>query len=237
MIVQQSSQAQLQNPPQVEMRFLSSCHYKGEGVVLDMQYNHDGSLLAIACSNGELCIYDLVQDNKKTPLCCFKDHKGGILKLTWSLPQLGRYLASCSIDKSINVYEINVEGNTRRHCIQLNCIPVSMAFCPWDEKLVLVVGLSNGELQVYGEDFEGSSTVPDAHLMSINCVSWSNEIVVSNQRIQWVKKTLTNVEIYMPNDTLPLLATVSSDRKLHIWRIDLDSLKLFKVAETVAHEK
>jgi WD40 repeat protein len=116
----------------VDVKYCGSCQYKGEGVVLDMQYNHDGSLLAIAYSNGDLCIHDLMQENRKTPIFCFKEHKGGILKLAWSLPQLGRYLASCSIDKNINIHEINTEGNLKPHTIQLNCIPVSIAFCPWD---------------------------------------------------------------------------------------------------------
>lgn len=73
------------------------------------------------------------------------------------------------------------------------------------------------------------SQAPDAHSMSINSVCWSNEIVVSNQRIQWVKKSLTNVEISVPSDAMPILATVSSDKTLVIWKVELESLQLRKL--------
>lgn len=121
---------QPQQPP-VEMKFVSSYDHNEEGVVLDMQYNHDGTLLATAYSSGKLSVYDLVQESKKAQIC-FADHKGGILKVSWSLPQLGKYLVSCSIDKTIKVYEVVEDRITKRHSITLECIPVTVAFCPWD---------------------------------------------------------------------------------------------------------
>lgn len=168
-------------------------------------------------------------------MLCFKDNKGGILKLSWSLPQLGRYLASSSIDKVINIYDFNHESTLKPKTIQLPCIPVCLAFCPWDERLVLAVGLSNGHLLIYDEKFEEPKENIEAHEMSINCISWENQIVVSNQRVEWVKKSITNMEAYIASDNVPLLASVSSDKFMHIWRIDLKTLKLESICKLQAH--
>lgn len=213
--------------PHTEIKYSSHCPYKGEGIVLDMQYNFDGTLLAIGYSNGDVCIYDFLQDSRRNQIYCLKDHKGGVLKLSWSIPIFGRCLASCSIDKHILIYDL-VDVNIKPKSIELPCIPVSIGFCPWDERLILVAGLSNGHLKVYSDKFTECDSV-EAHEMSINCVCWSNEIVVSNQRIEWVKKSLKNVEIYMPEEARPLLATVSSDKFMKIWRMDIETGKLEKL--------
>lgn len=51
----------ISNHSQVDVKYCGSYHFKSESVVLDMQYNFDGSLLAIAYCSGDLCIYDLIQ--------------------------------------------------------------------------------------------------------------------------------------------------------------------------------
>lgn len=40
----------------------------------------------------------------------------------------------------------------------------------------------------------------------------------------------------MPNEIIPLLASVSSDKMLRVWKIDLEKLKLTKIVEVLAHE-
>lgn len=125
---------------------------------MDMQYNFDGTLLAIGYSNGDVCIYDLLQDSKRNQIYLLKDHKGGVLKLSWSIPIFGRCLASCSIDKHILIYYLN-DINFKPKAIELPCIPVSIAFYPWDEKLLLVAGLSNGHLKIYNDKFVENDSV------------------------------------------------------------------------------
>lgn len=82
--------------------------------------------------------------------------------------------------------------------LAMPCIPVMVAFCPWDERLVLAVGLSNGQIVLYDENWERYGEGEEGgHEMSVNCVNWENQIVVSNRRVEWVKKSITNIEAHI----------------------------------------
>ena len=72
-----------------------------EGKVFEFEWSPDGEILAAACSDGMIRLWDMQSDE---PLRILRAHNEEVTELAWS-PD-GRTLASGSWDKTIQVWEI-----------------------------------------------------------------------------------------------------------------------------------
>lgn len=130
----------------VESTYLGAFPYHNKnGAILDSAYNYNGLYLAVCNTNGEVYVYDTTNEESKKPYKTYKNHKGAALRVCWYNSKLKFILASCSVDKTIHVYnedEVYLTISTNE------VIPTCLMFAP-SEDVVLAVGLSNGGLKLY----------------------------------------------------------------------------------------
>ena len=82
-------------------------------LVHDTVYDFYGTRLATCASDHRISVQERALDSSKWNLNDFwKAHDASVLRLSWAHPEFGCLLASCSMDRSVRLWE-QVEGEIR----------------------------------------------------------------------------------------------------------------------------
>src|SRR5690242_3430243 len=82
----------------------------------DIAYDYFGTRLATACMDHFVRVF-VKHDGSWTLVSTLAGHKASVLSISWANPDFGQLLASCSLDKTVCVWEevastfsLNTEG-------------------------------------------------------------------------------------------------------------------------------
>ncbi|TKR78333.1 hypothetical protein L596_019152 [Steinernema carpocapsae] len=83
--------------------------------ITHVAFDFFGRRIATASSDMTVCVWDLSQDKKEwTRTASWKSHFGPIWKVRWAHPEFGQVLATCSFDRSIQIFEEVCEQRASR---------------------------------------------------------------------------------------------------------------------------
>ena len=130
---------------------LAGFRHKDEGYALEWSPHNFGRLAAGAC-NSELWVYAPANETcsafvKETQVA-LQGHKGSIEDLQWS-PAQEHVLASCSVDKTIKLWDLRATQMRPQVSWQAHDCDVNVMSWNTDTKFLLASGDDRGEFKVW----------------------------------------------------------------------------------------
>mmetsp|Transcript_13242 Transcript_13242/g.24814 ORF Transcript_13242/g.24814 Transcript_13242/m.24814 type:complete len:305 (-) Transcript_13242:23-937(-) len=131
--------------------FHSNVRLSRDVFVHHLEFDFYGKLLACACSNQNIDIYEL-SDNSWVKSGTCQGHSGIVCKVRWAHPEFGRLLASCSHDKSVKIWEGRADDSNWNFVASLSESKeavVDIRFAPKHQGLQLASCSAHGEVRIY----------------------------------------------------------------------------------------
>ncbi|KAJ3127664.1 epoxide hydrolase, soluble (sEH) [Nowakowskiella sp. JEL0407] len=132
---------------------------KHQDLILDVAYNFYGNRLATCSADHKIKIWDSKSepsspDPSWSLSCSWKAHDASILKVTWGHPEFGQFIASCSLDRTVKIWEEPNQKNSNQWTL-LQVISSDLfyvqdiQFTPSHLGLKLALVSSHGILRIY----------------------------------------------------------------------------------------
>lgn len=136
---------------------ISSGH---DSFVHDLSFDWYGHRLSTCSSDAKVKVWDRVGGSGSGGgwqcTCEIRVHSGSVLRVAWAHPEFGRVLASCSSDRSVHIYEEQVDGRTgARHWKRQGRLVDSrdavhaLEFAPRHLGLKIAAGALDGRIRIY----------------------------------------------------------------------------------------
>ena len=143
----------------------------------DIKYNLYGNLLCASGTNGTIIIYQVNRDNEKSLTELLRKegaHQGPVWRVEFCHPVYGNYLASCSLDKIVKIWEISnntlVEVFTyESHESSVNCI----SWAPQPYGFILACCSSDGYISVLNDGNWQNPQKWKASEQPLTSISWA----------------------------------------------------------------
>mmetsp|Transcript_3897 Transcript_3897/g.5910 ORF Transcript_3897/g.5910 Transcript_3897/m.5910 type:complete len:316 (-) Transcript_3897:30-977(-) len=152
-----------------------------ESYIFCISFNFHGNRLALSSADQSIQVWDHTQSGWKLS-ARWNAHSGAIFKVRWAHPEFGTLLASCSFDKSVNIYEENAgenSWNTLANLVESKEPIEDIRFAPKHLGLQLAVCSSNGEIRIYEPSNSVNLKVWSVAQMFLssplgsNCIAWN----------------------------------------------------------------
>jgi WD40 repeat protein len=117
-----------------------------------LSFNFFGTRLALCFASGNIQVWDQLSSRWSPSYKWHSNHAGAIFKIRWAHPEFGSLLATCSFDKTVNIYEENPIEKSWKKISQLveSHEPIEdIQFAPAHLRLCLAVCSMNGEIRLY----------------------------------------------------------------------------------------
>jgi WD40 repeat protein len=117
-----------------------------------LSYNFFGNRLAMCFADCSIQVWECTNNKWSPSYKWHSNHAGAIYKVRWANPEFGSILATCSFDKTVNLFEENPLEKTWKKISQIidSHEPiVDIQFAPVHLRLQLAVCSVNGEIRVY----------------------------------------------------------------------------------------
>ena len=93
------------------MQSFSSVFCDHDDFLLDVCFDWHGNRLATCSSDQKIKVWDHVR-GRWSQTAEIRAHSGSVHALSWAHPEFGQLLASCSSDRTVHIYEEQVDGRT-----------------------------------------------------------------------------------------------------------------------------
>ena len=142
--------------------------------ICDIEVDFYCRKLAMGSSTGKIYIFENI-NGQYSKVSEISAHIGPIFKLSWSHPNFGPILASCGLDKKVNLFNINQNYQLEKiyefemHDNSVN----TLKFSPSSNNLLLVSGDINGNLvtcEYLNKEFILKKTF--CHDFGVNCIDF-----------------------------------------------------------------
>jgi len=179
-----------------------------EDLIHDICYDFYGKRIATCSSDQRIKVWDLNDQNEWICSCEWKAHSGSVWKVAWAHPEFGQVLASCSFDRTVCIWEeeLDTKGGKNRWSKRATLVDSrdsvqDIKFAPRHLGLRLATCSSDGFVRIY----EAADVT--------NLATWSPMEEFESQKggatcISWNPS---------PLDSRPMLAVGSSDPGVKIW--------------------
>ena len=133
--------------------------------------------IAVGSSSGKIYLFEN-SNGTTSKISEIQAHIGPIYKLSWSHPSFGPILASCGLDKKVNLFILNQNyqlGQLYENDKHDNCVN-TLKFCPSSNILLLISGDLDGNIttcEYYNKDFILQKTF--AHDFGVNSIDFLDE--------------------------------------------------------------
>ena len=133
--------------------------------------------IAVGSSLGKIYLFENL-NGTTSKISEIQAHIGPIYKLSWSHPSFGPILASCGLDKKVNLFNLNQNyqlGQIYEQDKHDNCVN-TLKFCPSSNILLLISGDLDGNIitcEYYNKDFILKKTF--AHDFGVNSIDFLDE--------------------------------------------------------------
>lgn len=199
-------------------------------IVTDVIFRPDGKYLLTACRDGVIRIWDIIREE------CIESlygHQGPVKGLAWQPG--GVLIASCSDDCTIRIWDSQTFKTVARlhgHSSTINSIS-------WMKNgRILASGSSDKTIRLWNEAWQTTHLL-EGHTSPILSLSFSADALVLGSKAQdgvvklWATHSWQALMSFdeqisdnawtslMFHPKLPILATVSGDNIIHIWKLDL----------------
>eukprot|EP01065_Artemidia_motanka_P019472 TRINITY_DN23148_c0_g1_i1.p1 TRINITY_DN23148_c0_g1~~TRINITY_DN23148_c0_g1_i1.p1 ORF type:complete len:360 (+),score=57.69 TRINITY_DN23148_c0_g1_i1:101-1180(+) len=164
--------------------------------VHDIQLSYDGRRIATCSTDRTIRVWDLGDDGFSTLTSEIKGHTAGVTRICWSHPAFGQILASCGLDKTVNVWQEQgpkQKGKRTTWRPLYNRVhtegPQDIAFAPLRQRLKLAIAQGDGVVRVLSAcGAENDQWEPAGHIevpprrhtagrASATCVCWNPSCV------------------------------------------------------------
>ncbi|KJE93357.1 nucleoporin Seh1 [Capsaspora owczarzaki ATCC 30864] len=170
------------------MRITNNVDTKHEDIIHDVAYDFYGKRMATCSSDHRVKIWDLGDDGSWN--CTYtinKAHNASVWKVAWAHPEYGQVVASCSFDRTVNIYEEQVEEDSKKQSTWLRKAMLvdsrdtvrDIKFAPKHAGLKLATCSADGYVRIYeANDVMNLTFWPlmeefEARKEGCNCISWN----------------------------------------------------------------
>jgi len=171
------------------MRVFQKFQTHHDDVIHDISYDYYGKRIATCSSDQQIKIWDWGVNNTWQCTAKWKAHLGSVWKVAWAHPEFGQILASCSVDRTICIWEEPKEGEVddkgerkwhkRAELLDSRDSVSDIKFAPKHLGLKLATCSADGFVRIYEAiDIMNISHWPlleefEAQRGGANCLSWN----------------------------------------------------------------
>lgn len=162
------------------MKIIEIIQGKHNYLIHDMKFDFYGKRLCTCSSDEMIKIWNL-QDGEYKQSASWKGHNGAIWKVEWAYPGFGQIIASCSFDRSVNIWEEIKENDWQKKASLLDSQTKSVQdikFAPFHIGLILATLSLDGHIRIYEcsdiQNISHWSLIHDFICKGSTCLAWDS---------------------------------------------------------------
>jgi protein transport protein SEC13 len=190
----------------------------------DLKYNLYGTLLAVAGNNGSISLFAVknpdspLESRTFTLMTTQKEaHLGPIWRIEFCHPVFGEFLATCSLDKTLKIWQLTNETLSEIYTYEKFTGSVNgIQWAPHQLGFKLAACSSDGHIAIIGEDTWDSEYSFKVSEQPLNCVTWSPLKLTHQENVNFSIKKSKQCENPLKDI---FLATGGHDHSIRIFRL------------------
>nr|QBH74139.1 protein transport protein sec13 [Nicoletia phytophila] len=164
-----------------EMSVVSTIDTGHEDIVHDAAMDFYGTRLATCSSDHSVKIFD-IKNGSHTLIADLQGHDGPVWQVAWAHPKFGNLLASCSYDRRVVIWKESGQWSKIYEYGNHDSSVNSVSWAPPEFGLILACASSDGSVTIIYNTGSGNwevKTIPNAHTIGCNAVSWSPAVATN----------------------------------------------------------